>query len=194
MAGVKDEPPARRRLRLGKLWWWMVAAIASAIVWQMWKLHLYNAAVREAEAAGFTWKCDDAISLIRQDWHNAFKKETWGIHFRRLDMGEVRDLGRYREMLHRLRPTILSAYGCEKVDGLKGFTCLQWLWLNNCPNLQNVDGGAWFPAFKRWAISTARWRRGGEKRGFQRKGCYPQRKRVGFRHPFMAFMLFVVNF
>ncbi len=107
----------------------------------MWNVHAYNNAVREAKAAGFEWKCDDAISLIRQDWHNALKKETWGAHRRVLEMGEVTDLGRYREMLHHLNPTVLIAWGCkdENLDALKGLTALQNLILGSCPALQNVD-------------------------------------------------------
>ena len=61
--------------------------------------------------------------------------ETWGAHDRDLDMGEVLDLGRYREMLHRLRPTRLIVYGCENVDVLKGLTNLQVLYLNGCDKI-----------------------------------------------------------
>ena len=136
---MKDEPPAKRR-RIGKLWWWLLAIFLGACGWQMWSVHKYQAAVREAKEAGMAWMCDDTFSLIRQDWHNALKKETWGTHPRNLYMGEVRDLGRYREMLHRLRPTALSALGCESVDALKGFTELQGLFLDSCSALQNVDG------------------------------------------------------
>ena len=123
-----------------KLWWCLIAIFLGVVGWQMWKLNAYNNAVRQAQEAGFQWKCDDAINLIRQDWHNALKKETWGAHPRELEMGEVRDLGRYREMLHRLRPTQLEAWECENVDALKGLTALQYLYLRGCPALQNVDG------------------------------------------------------
>ena len=137
-AGVKDEPPAKRRLRLGKLWWWMVAAFASAIGWQMWELHLYNNAIREAKEAGFTWAYTDSLTLIRQDWRNALNKETWGAHRRDLGMGKVPDLGRYNDMLHRLRPTVLSVRGCNSIEVLKDLHSLQWLELDSAA-LQNVD-------------------------------------------------------
>ena len=102
----------------------------------------YNNAVSEAKEAGFEWKCDDAISHIRQDSHNALKKETSGEHPRELNMREVRDLSHYREMIHRLRPTKLVAQGCknQNVDVLKGLTGLQYLQLFGCTALQNVDG------------------------------------------------------
>ena len=124
-----------------KLWCVLIVLFLGGIGWQMWKLHLYNNAVREAQEAGFKWTCDDAISLIRQDWHNALKKETWGEHERVLWMKEVPDLGRYREMIHHLRPTNLSVWGCndENADALKGLSGLQVFDLHDCTALQNVD-------------------------------------------------------
>ena len=96
---------------------------------------------REAEEAGFAWECTDTISLIRQDWRNALKKETWCKHTRMLVTEDIPDLGRYREMLHQLRPTALIAWRCKdkNVDALKGLTALQSLNLLDCPALQNVD-------------------------------------------------------
>ena len=120
----------------------LIVLFLGACGWQMWSIHKYNAAVREAREAGFTWNCDDTISLIRRDWHNALKKETWGEHERVLVMYIIPDLGRYREMLHHLRPTKLRVWECkdENVDALKGLTALQLLSLDNCTALQNVDG------------------------------------------------------
>ncbi len=141
-ARVKDGHTTKRESSFGKKLWCVIIVLFLAIIgWQMWKLHLYNNAVREAKEAGFRWECDDAISLIRQDWHNAFKKETWGAHPRELAMGVIPDLGRYREMLHHLRPTRLHAYGCkdENVDALKGLTALQTLDLSDCTALKNLD-------------------------------------------------------
>ena len=117
----------------------MLALFLGACGWQMWSIHKYNAAVREAEEAGFFWQSAGTFSLIRKDWHNALKKETWGVSHRYLDMGEVPDLGRYREVLYRIRPTILIVRGCENVDILKGLTSLERLWLDRCPSVQNVD-------------------------------------------------------
>ena len=137
---MNEEPPAKR-LRLGKLWWWLLAIFLGACGWQMWSIHKYNAAVREAEEAGFAWECTDTIRLIRQDWRNALKKETWCKHTRMLVTEDIPDLGRYREMLHQLRPTALIAWRCKdkNVDALKGLTALQSLNLLDCPALQNVD-------------------------------------------------------
>ena len=141
-ARVKDEHTTKSESSFGKkLWCVLIVVILGGIGWQVWKLNAYNDAVRQAKEAGFEWECDDALSLIRQDWHNALKKETWGKHERVLNMKVVPALGRYREMLHRLHPTELVALGCldEKLDALKGLIGLQSLTLAYCAALQNVD-------------------------------------------------------
>ena len=142
---MKDGHTTKSERSFGKkLWCVLIVLFLGGIGWQMWKLHAYNNAVREAKEAGFTWRCDDAFSLIRQDWHNALKKETWGENERVLFMGAllVHDLSRYREMLHHLNPTVLGAVECEdeNLDALKGLTALQYLGLGDCPALQNADG------------------------------------------------------
>ena len=139
---VKDGHTTHGESSFGKkLWCVLLILLLGVIGWQIWKINPYNNAVREAEESRFGWTCDDAISLIRQDWRNALKKETWGAHERLLGMGEVPDLSRYREMLHHLNPTVLDALGCqdENLDALNGLTGLQNLDLRYCPALQNVD-------------------------------------------------------
>ena len=142
-ARVKDGRTTKSESSFGKkIWCVLIVLFLGGIGWQMWKLNAYSNAVREAKEAGFIWYCDDTISLIRQDWHNALKKETWGEHPRVLSMGGVPDLSRYREMLHQLRPTELSSWGCmnENLDALKGLTDLQSLGISGSPTLQSVDG------------------------------------------------------
>ena len=110
-ARVKDGHTTKSESSFGKkLWCVLIVVFLGGIGWQVWKLNAYNNAVRQAKEAKFYWRCDDAISLIRKDWRNALKKETWGEHPRELDMGEVPDLGRHREMLHHLNPTELRAW------------------------------------------------------------------------------------
>ena len=156
---MKDGHTTKSESSFGKkLWCVLIVVFLGGIGWQVWKLNAYNNAVRQAKEEAFTWECEDTISLIRQDWHNAFKKETWGEHKRVLDMRarKVPDLGRYREMLHRLRPTELSAFGCqdENVDALKSLTALQWLNLSICPALQNVDALKGLTALQTLALQS----------------------------------------
>ena len=139
---MKEEPPAKpRRLRLGKLRWWLLAIFLAGAGYQWWRINDYENAVWEAKLAGFTWTCTDPLTLIRQDWRNALKKKTWSTHVRDLTLGVVPDLARHRDLIHRLRPTDLSANSCkdENLDVLKGLTALQSLGLCNSPALQNVD-------------------------------------------------------
>ncbi len=141
-AGVKDGHTTHGESSFGKkLWCVLIVLFLGGIGWQVWKLNAYNNAVREAKEAGFTWECEDTLSLIKQDWHNALKKETWGEHPRVLEMRKVPDIGRYREMLHHLNPTELYATKCkdENVDALKGLSALQTLDLGGSTALQNVD-------------------------------------------------------
>ena len=141
-ARVKDGHATKSESSFGKkLWCVLIVLFLGGIGWQMWKLNAYNNAVRQAKEAGFRWICYDTLSLIRQDWHNALKKETWGEHPRELVMVDFRDLGRYREMLHQLNPTVLIAGGSEdeNLDALKGLTSLQGLGFGDSPELQNVD-------------------------------------------------------
>ena len=141
-ARVKDGHTTKSESSFGKkLWCVLIILFLCGIGWQVWKLNAYNNAVREAKEAGFDWYCEDPINLIRQDWRNALKKETWGTHTRLLVMKEVRDLGRYREMLHSLRPTELYTQGGkdENIDVLKSLTGLQLLELSDCTALEYVD-------------------------------------------------------
>ena len=117
----------------------MVAVFAALIGWQMWELHRYNAAVLEAKEAGFGWECDDTLSLIRQDWRNAFKKETWTTHERSLSvmvhgnyMEFASKFARSRDLIHRLQPTKLVMPNFGNVDVLRG--------LNSIKNLTIADG------------------------------------------------------
>ncbi len=139
---MKDGHTTKSESSFGKkLWCVLIVVFLGGIGWQVWKLHLYNNAVREAKEAGMHWDCDDTFSLIRQDWRNALKKETWGAHERRLTLGSVPDLARYRDLFHRLRPTVLQAndFIDESLDAIKNLTSLQELHLSRCPALQNLN-------------------------------------------------------
>ena len=141
-ARVKDGRTTKSESSFGKKFWCvLIVVILGGIGWQMWKLHAYNNAVREAKAAGFTWTSFDPLTLIRQDWRNALEKETWSTPEYRLDLVKVPDLARHHDLIHRLRPTQLFADSCmnENLDALKGLTCLKTLTIYDCPALQNFD-------------------------------------------------------
>lgn len=145
MTGVKDEhtvktnPSFRKKVLIS-----LIAFFLVAISWLFWQIYAFNNAVHMAKEAGFSWRSEDPITLIRKDWRNALKKRTWGPHERSLTMSEVSDLDDYREMLHHLRPTFITLNYCDKLqnlDALEGVTSLTYLHLSHIDHieLQNVD-------------------------------------------------------
>jgi hypothetical protein len=139
---VKETPPQsteNRRRYFGKRRWCLLALLLAACAYPAWREYDYRCAVREAEAAGFDWTSYGPLDAIKRDWRAVIRKETWAFHDRGLYLGKVPDLGRYRDLIRRLRPTALQIDGCESVDALKGLTSLQVLWIRNCPTLKNVD-------------------------------------------------------
>lgn len=139
---VKEEPPVRTKARrLGKLRWWLLALFLAWGGYLAWREYDYRAAVREAQAAGFKWVESGPWDLIRADWHNALKKETWSTYVRRLGLVFVDSLSQHRDLIRRLRPTELWGLGFkdENLDAIKGATSLQILSVRDCPNLQNLD-------------------------------------------------------
>ena len=143
---MKEKPPAKRGLRFGKLRWWALAIFLAGCGYAAWREYDYRSAVNEAKAAGFEWECSDPISLVRQDWHNALKKETWGAYRRTLTRGyrknaDIPELARYRDLFRRLRPTDIVVDCCSdgNLDALKGLTSLHILRVGDCPFLQNID-------------------------------------------------------
>ena len=141
-AGVKDVQPAKPRSSLANTGWCLLAILFVGSCYGIWRVYDYQDAVREAKKAGFDWECVDTLSLIQENWENALIKETWGPHTRTLVTREgVSNLSRYRELLHRLRPTklIVDEYKDENVDFLDDLTSLQSIGFSDSNSLQNVD-------------------------------------------------------
>lgn len=125
---------------------WMLVLFLAIGGYFAWREYDYQQADIEAKEVGFRWEAVDPVSLIRQDWHAAMRKETWATHRRTLVIGDssleskiVLDLEPYRDLIHRLSPTELVIYRCKNVDALKGLDSLQSLYINVCHNLQNLD-------------------------------------------------------
>jgi hypothetical protein len=113
----------------------------AATAWVGWRAYDHRAAIREAQAAGYTWEVREPIALIRANWRAAFQKDTWTESYWLLHVGAGRDLASLRPLLLRLRPTVLFAPDCKdaNLDALKGLSGLQHLNLSGCPALQNAD-------------------------------------------------------
>ncbi len=115
--------------------------LLAACAYPAWQEYDYQQAISEARAAGFTWVCDDPISSIRRDWHNALSRETWSTHQRDLECREIPNLARYRRLFQRLRPTDLwfDGFHDENLDAFKDITSLRRIVLINCTALKNLD-------------------------------------------------------
>ena len=154
---VKEEPPVRTKARrFGKLRWWLLALF---LVWggyAAWHEYDFRAAVREAKEAGFEWRNVGPWHWIRQDWHSALKKETWSTYVRFLGIERVHSLTQHRDLIRRLRPTVLQAWGCkdENLDALKGVTSLNKLDIQSCPELQNLEALRGLSGLKRIELSN----------------------------------------
>ena len=123
--------------------WWFLAILLLGFAWQGWRMHDYRCAIREARAAGFTWReGPTAWEWVRQDWRNIWEKATWAERDRALSIHTVPDLTPYRSLIHRLNPVQLFAYipECKNLDAFKGLTALQELVIFNGSALQSVDG------------------------------------------------------
>ena len=137
---VKEEPPQKLRWHyLGNPRKWLLIVLLVVGGYSLWREYDYRTAVREAEEEGFEWIYENTFTLIGQDWHNTFRKETWRANKRYLDVGVAPDLAPSRDLIQRLRPTWLHAAGCENIDALAELKHLNILQLENCPTLQNVD-------------------------------------------------------
>jgi Leucine-rich repeat (LRR) protein len=154
---VKEALPAiRPRLRqLRNPFWWILALFLSVTGYYAWREYDYQQAISEAKEAGFEWKSSDPFSLIWQDWHAAFRKETWATHERILDLRSnpnaiLREHGDYdepgcefklsKDLIHRLRPSHLTIASCENLDALKGYSGLRSLTVYNCDDVDALKG------------------------------------------------------
>lgn len=147
-AAVNEPPPAKHPLLrlLRKPFFWALALFLAVCGYQWWRVYDYRAAVDEAKRLGFEWEAEETFDLIRRDWRAALLKETWGTHERILrigypfdNLGPAFDFRPYRDLLHRLHPTLMVVSYCENVDAIKGLNSLRILRIEQCPTLQNLD-------------------------------------------------------
>lgn len=117
---------------------WLLISILIVGGYGLFREYSYRTAVLTAEEEGFEWICENAFSLIGQDWNNAFRSETWRTNKRYLDVGVTPDLDSVIDIIQPLRPTWLRATGCEKVNALSMLTSLRTLQIENSPLLKNV--------------------------------------------------------
>jgi hypothetical protein len=129
----------------------LLAFGAAFMAWIGWRTYDYRAAIREAEAASFSWgTSDDPWDQLRQgEWMLAWR--LWREPMRRLDVPTGVDFPRYIGLLHRLKPTHLGAYGCGDLRSLKGLPLVE-LGLFDCADLRTLHGLQEFPRLRELQI------------------------------------------
>ena len=126
---VNTSPSPPRRQWWLRPWVWMLLLLLGGIGWDGWREYDFQRAVREAEAAGFSFtQSPGPVAFIRADWHAAFRANTWSAGcMRYLVLPSGCDLAQHQTLLLRLHPTRLTAYGCRNVSAIRGLTGLDTL-------------------------------------------------------------------
>ena len=74
---MQPETPAPKPSRKRHLVRWSLVGILAILGWYGWKAYDFEQAVKEVNALGWEFESNGPIARIRDDWRNAFRKETW---------------------------------------------------------------------------------------------------------------------
>ena len=139
---MQPEPPARKPRRERHLVRWLFIVILAILGWYGWKAYDFQQAVKRAEELGWEFESNDPIAIIREDWRNAFRKDTWSDTARSLSISPNDSLEDHYDLIRRLKPTQLEIWrmlSLRDLSQLKGLSRLTKLTLSECPNLTNID-------------------------------------------------------
>ena len=139
---MQPEPPAPKPSRKRHLVRWSFVGILAILGWYGWKAYDFEQAVKEAEALGWAFESNDPIAIIREDWRNAFRKDTWNALGSRLIISNHDQWEQHFDLIHRLDPKGMEIYTTSPLRDLSKFTALSSLValdLYDCPNLTNID-------------------------------------------------------
>ena len=139
---MQPEPPAPKPSRKRHLVRWSFVGILAILGWYGWQAYEFEQAVKEAKALGWKFESNGPIAIIREDWRNAFRKETWKSATRTLEIPEIYPVVIDYGLIHRLDPKNLGIYSTFPMRDLSKFTALSnvvALVLFDCPNLTNID-------------------------------------------------------
>ncbi len=137
-----SEPPATKPRRNWHLLRWAFLLIALSSGWGAWKAYDFRQALKEAKALGWQFEYNDPIAIIRDDWRDAFRKQTWEDTGRLLEISPADHLEGHSDVIRRLEPIDLHLHGGfshRDLSELKGLSSVTGLWLFDCPNLANID-------------------------------------------------------
>ncbi len=137
-----SEPPATKPRRNWHLLRWAFLLIALSSGWGAWKAYDFQQAVKEAKELGWQFTYRDPIAIIRENWRDAFRKDTWSDTRRWWSIPTSAVSERDFDLIRRLKPTkleIVATFPLRDLSQLKGLSNLTELWLGDCPNLTNID-------------------------------------------------------
>ncbi len=121
---------------------WAFLLIALSSGWGAWKAYDFRMAVNEAKELGWKFTYNDPIVTIREDWRNAFRKDTWSDTRRELYIRAGAVSERHFDLIRRLKPKQLGidvTFPWRDLSQLNGLSNLTELYLADCPNLRNID-------------------------------------------------------
>ncbi len=164
---MTPEPPAptprlkRRYLR------WLGVLLLGYFAYAGWKAYDYRAAVKEAEALGWTITNTSPFDDIKKHWRAAFRGETWTQIQRNLEINGPKGFTGHESLLLRLNPQALAIFHChdplnfstlkhlpdlrilmiedaaamtdENMDEIQELTNLIGLYFGNCPRLTHLN-------------------------------------------------------
>ena len=139
---MQPEPPAPKPSRKRHLVRWTFVVILAILGWYGWKAYDFEQAVKEAKELGWVFESNGPIAIIREDWRNAFRKETWNAARTTLTISNDDQWEPHFDLIHRLDPKNLAIYTTFPLRDLSKFTALSnlvVLYLGDCPNLTNID-------------------------------------------------------
>ncbi len=137
-----SEPPATKPRRNWHLLRWAFLLIALSTGWGAWKAYDFQQALKEAKELGWEFQYSDPIAIIRENWRDAFRKETWSDTTRLLEIPGEAVSERHFDLIRRLKPKQLgidATFPWRDLSQLKGLSNLTELSLGDCPNLTHID-------------------------------------------------------
>ncbi len=139
---MQPEAPATKPRRNWHFVRWVFVGILAILGWLSWNAYDFNQAVKEAKELRWQFYYKDPFALIRANWRNAFRRETWGNRQRLLSILPNQPLDGHYDVIRRLEPwqlSISATFPPHDLSELKGMSNLNDLVLFDCPNLTNID-------------------------------------------------------
>ena len=121
---------------------WLLLLAASLLAYAGWTRYAFRSALKEAKALGWIVEYAEPLEEIRENWKNAFRKDTWldGMTF--VVVCEGAGLEQHRDIVRRLNPTNLNIdepQDLRDLSALKSLTRLKELQIARGPSLTNLD-------------------------------------------------------